>query len=167
MIRGVITGFILLFFQLLAFRDLILFERGFAFPYIVLLLFLPYSTNRVLLLFSGFAMGLLVDMFYDTPGINAAACVLIMFLRPFWLDTTLGGNIEDNQRLNLGSLGFTWFFIYVVPLTLLHHLIIFFVEAGNTEMFWVTITKVLYSTVYSVICMFIFQFLFAYEGKKV
>ena len=54
------------------------------FLYIYLLLIIDRDIDRNVLMLLAFAMGLSVDVFCNTFGVNAAACVLLAFLRP-WL----------------------------------------------------------------------------------
>lgn len=55
------------------------------FLYVLFILLLPFETPAWLLLVSGFALGLTVDLFMNTPGLHAAATVLTAFVRPFVL----------------------------------------------------------------------------------
>ena len=61
---------------------LVLFDLGWCFLYLGFLLFLPLATPIVVQLLLAFAMGLMMDVFYDTGGLHAAAAVLLGFLRP-------------------------------------------------------------------------------------
>jgi hypothetical protein len=167
MVRSIITGVFLIMAQVMILKDLELFQVAFCLPYVMLILLLPFNFNRVAALIVGFSMGLFIDMFYDTPGIHAAACVLISFIRPFWLDTTLSGASSDtNIKLGLKSLGLQWFLTFAMPLTFVHHFALFFIEAGGFGLFWLTIQKVFYSTLYSFICMMIFQYIFSSNSKN-
>ena len=167
MIRSIITGTLLILAQVMILKDLELFQVAFCMPYVLLILLLPYNFNRVAALVVGFLLGLFVDMFYDTPGIHAAACVLIAFIRPYWLDATLCGASSDaNIKLGLKSLGLQWFLTFALPLTFLHHFTLFFIEAGGFGLFWLTTQKVLYSTLYSYICMMIFQYIFSSNTRN-
>jgi len=51
--------------------------------YIYFILLLPFETPRWLLLLSAFLLGLSLDAFTNTFGLNASACVLMAFARPF------------------------------------------------------------------------------------
>lgn len=162
MIRFVVLGISLILAQVVIFKNVAIYGTGFCFPYILFLLLLPVATNRIALMIGGFFIGIFIDMFYDTAGINAAACVAIMFLRPFWLSTLLSGsNIDTKSRINISVMGLSWFLIYVTPIVLIHTAIIFFIEASDLSYFWLTISKVIFSTLLTVISMTLLQFLFA------
>ena len=71
--------------QILLLRNLVLFNTAFCFLYIGFLLFLPIQMPKVMLLLLAFVSGITVDIFYDTIGINAAAALLLAYLRPYVL----------------------------------------------------------------------------------
>ena len=85
-----------LLLQILILRNIVLFDYAFCFVYIGAILLLPAEVNRTLLLIMGFLTGLLVDVFYNTLGMHAAATLLIAYLRPFWIQLQLEtkGNTE-------------------------------------------------------------------------
>ena len=51
--------------------------------YYLFILWLPFGLTRISLLVIGFVAGLTLDYFTNTPGLHAAACVLIAYARPF------------------------------------------------------------------------------------
>ena len=51
--------------------------------YFLFILWLPFSVSRQWLLLIGFITGLTLDYFTTTPGLHAAACLLIAYVRPF------------------------------------------------------------------------------------
>src|SRR4028118_1471244 len=85
--------------QVILIRNMVLFDVGFCFVYIAFLLLLPFDISKVMLLILGFSTGLLVDVFYDTIGIHAAACTLLAYIRPYVIMfTTPRGGYEANMR---------------------------------------------------------------------
>ena len=60
---------------------------GYATPFLYIYLILKFEsdTPRNALMLWAFFLGLAVDVFSDTPGMNAAATVLLAFLRPTFL----------------------------------------------------------------------------------
>ena len=50
--------------------------------YVLFILLLPFETPGWLLLVSSFSIGLSIDLFAHTPGLNAAASTFIAFIRP-------------------------------------------------------------------------------------
>lgn len=152
--------------QVIFLRNVVLFDRAFCFIYIGFLFFLPVETNRPLLLLLGFLTGLVIDAFYDSVGMHAAACVLVMFLRNVWLRmlTPQGGydpGVVPSLRLN----GTQWFLMYVTPLILVHHAALLFLEAAGFHMMTITLVKVLLSSFFTLIAIIVSQILF-YTTKR-
>lgn len=157
----VISFFIFLFYQVLILQNVVLFHTAFCFLYIAYLLTLPVETNPLILMLIGFVMGFAVDLFYESIGLHAFACVFIMYIRNYWLNTmTPQGGYDSNEVPSLALGGAQWFVLYASPLIFLHHLLFFFVEAGGFGMFWFTLWKVITSTLFTLLVMLIAQFLF-------
>lgn len=101
------------------------FLHQFIAPYLyyLFILWLPFSISRMSLLFMGFITGITLDFFMMTPGLHAAACVLIAYLRPFIInvlapkDATGFSYREPSPR----AMGWTPYLIYVFVLTAFHH----------------------------------------------
>ncbi|MBC7923117.1 MAG: Rod shape-determining protein MreD, partial [Ferruginibacter sp.] len=113
-------------------RNLELWHYAFCYVYVAFLLLLPFETDSVLLLVLGFAAGLVMDVFYDTLGIHAAACVLMTFLRPGVIRLiTPRSDLDEGTQLSLKSMGPPWVLSYAVVLVFIHHAFLFFLEAAN------------------------------------
>ncbi len=152
---------IYLVFQVFFFDNMVLFRTAFCFVYIGFVLMLPLQISTVVLISIAFLTGLIADMFYSTPGINASASVLIAFTRPYWLSLiTPRGGYEEVDIPRLKTLGFSWFITYSIPLIFLHHLSLFIVEAGNLFNFWFVINKTIFSTIYTASILVIGQYMF-------
>ncbi|MBC8112133.1 MAG: Rod shape-determining protein MreD [Verrucomicrobia bacterium] len=166
-IAGQVFSFLIyIFVQVLLMRYFVLFEGVAAcFVYISFLLLLPFETGSVLLLLLGFATGLLTDIFYDTLGIHAAACVMLAFLRPLVIRLlTPRGGYEDNSIISLNYMGISWFVPYAFLLVLVHHLVLFFAEAAKLSLFFPTLLKVVASSLFTTLLIVILQYLF-YKNK--
>lgn len=162
----VISFFFYVLVQGMLFQNMVLFDVAFCFAYVAFLLCLPVDMNRILLLLVGFVMGVSVDVFYDSLGMHASASVFVMFIRNYWLN-----NITPQSGYSAGSLptiklnGWQWFIGYIVPLVFAHHLVLFFIEASSFSLFWFTLSKVFMSTIFSVVIIFVIQFLF-YNSRR-
>jgi hypothetical protein len=140
-------------------RNLSLFGYAFCFVYVAFLLLLPFETNLVLLLLLGFVTGLTVDVFYDTLGIHAAACVLLAFVRPTVIKLlTSRGDLDEGMHLSIKAMGTPWFLSYAFILLALHHTFLFFLEAASISLVLPVIIKAVCSTVFSLLVIVILQF---------
>ena len=157
----IVSFFIYLFYQVLILQNVVLFHTAFCFLYVAYLLVLPVETNPLALMGVGFVMGFAVDLFYESIGVHAFACVLIMYLRNYWLNNlTPQGGYNSNDTPSLSLNGLQWFAVYAGPLVLIHHAALFFIEAGGFTLFWFTLWKIITSTFFTLIVILIAQFLF-------
>jgi len=54
--------------------------------YYLFIIWLPFSMGRSALMLLAFVFGLSLDYFLKTPGLHAAACVLVAYVRPFLIN---------------------------------------------------------------------------------
>ena len=161
-----ITLLLLLPFQVVVLGHLALFNIGFCFVYLLFLLLLPIETSPVKSLFGALLPGLVVDICAGTPGIHAASCVLLMFLRPFWLNSiTPRNDFSVNTLLCIANYGLSWFLLYAGPLVLIHSLAFFFLEATGSGLFWTTIAKIMLTSFLTLVFMVSLQYLFYPKSK--
>ena len=147
--------------QILLLRNLVLFNTAFCFLYIGFLLFLPIQMPKVMLLLLAFVSGITVDIFYDTIGINAAAALLLAYLRPYvLLVLTPRDDYEKSDSVNVHVMGWRWFSVYTLFLVFIHHLALFFLELGSFREVGFTLVKVVVSTVFTFLVLVIIQLLF-------
>lgn len=129
--------------------------------YILFILLLPFETPRSLLLVFAFIQGLTVDMFVQTPGMHAAACVMLAYLRPFVIGIVSSRReYEPGIQPSIQDLGLAWFISYAGILTLAHHTVLFFAEVFNFGEFLITVQRIIYSTIITLILIVISQYVF-------
>ena len=147
--------------QIFLFDNMTLFGNAFCFVYVAFILFLPFNISSVVLIALAFAGGLAADLFYNTMGVNAAATVLLAFLRKPWLSLiTPPGGYEDISAPMIGPLGFSWFVNYIFPLVFIHHLVLFQIESGHFLIGWFVVKKVIASTLFTSTVLILIQYLF-------
>ena len=98
--------------------------------YPLLILVIPFSVSRPTQLVLAFFLGLLVDMYYDSPGIHAAALVFTAYIRPYvlsWVEPRESYNIKDSPTK--GQYGLAWFMRYSSTLIAIHLFTYFSIEA--------------------------------------
>jgi hypothetical protein len=91
--------------------------------YYLFILWLPFSISRQWLLVIGFITGLILDYFTMNPGLHAAACVLIAYVRPFVINvlTPRDGSDFNYREPSPQAMQWTPYLLYVFILTVLHH----------------------------------------------
>lgn len=166
-IYKILSFVIYLLAQALLFNKSVLFGTAHSFVYISFLLTLPIDLAVIPGMLIGLALGLGVDAFSNTFGLHAAASVLLMYLRPMMLSwLTPQGGYTAGALPRPASIGLSWFASMALPLLFVHHLVVFYVEYGGFDLFWLTLTKVLASTIYSFILILLIQYLFLTKGRK-
>ncbi|MCU0371427.1 MAG: hypothetical protein MUC31_08425 [Bacteroidales bacterium] len=154
-------------FILLVFAQIYIFNKiqvsGFISPqvYVLFILMLPFQISGFWLLSFAFLMGFTVDFFQHTPGMHAAASVILAFLRPGVI--RLVGKKEDLepwQYPNVRDAGSLWFFTYALILIFLHHLFLFYLEVFRLGEFLYTLLKVFTNTVLTTLIIMLIQYLF-------
>ena len=136
--------------------------------YFLFILWMPFKTSRSSLLILGFMLGGSLDAFLKTPGLHAAPCVLIAFLRPFIINLLVPKETKD---LSLGSpsritMGIAPYALYVALLTVFHHFYLVLLEWMQFGSFWYFLGKVFLTTLVSLLLITITELLFSKRGRK-
>ena len=136
------------------------------FLYVLFILILPFETPKWLLLVSSFLLGLTVDMFYDTSGMHASASVWMAYVRPGMLSLLAPREgYENNTQPTIQRYGIPWFITYAGTLIFLHHLVLFYIEIFRFSEFFSTLFRVLVSSFFTLLLIFISQYLFSNKDK--
>jgi hypothetical protein len=135
--------------------------------YFLFILWLPFNIGRSSLLIVSFITGICLDFFTKTPGLHAAACVLIGYLRPFLINLLVPQRgVEFNYREPSAiSLGFTQYVTYVSVLTLFHHGWLFTIQAFQFGNIFYLILKTLGSMVVSLLLITVIEIIFIRKQK--
>jgi hypothetical protein len=119
------------------------------------------------LLFVSFMFGLTLDYFTQTPGLHAAACTMIAYLRGFVVNILIPQEgAEQNYRSpSPVSMGWAPYAVYVLVLTLLHHSYLVFLEWLQFGSFLFFLGKVVATSGISLMLILITELLF-YRKEK-
>ncbi len=153
--------------QVLIFNNLNLGGFLNPFPYVYLILVLPISIGRIPLLFIGFALGLVIDVFSNTGGIHAAATTLVAFYRPLYLKARSPREGYESTALpHLKTFGFAWFIPYAMLIVILHHTVLFYLEIFRFVEFFHTLLKVVLSSGLTLFFVFLAELLFVSNKRR-
>ena len=156
----VLNFFAYLAIQIIVVRNLVLFDVAFCYVYIAFILLLPIELSVMTAMLLAFGSGLLVDIFYNTLGIHAAASVFIMFIRQRWLTfLTPRGGYDIGIAATPQALGLRWFVTYAFPLIVIHHGLIFFIEVATFQLFGYTLAKILASAIFTTLMIVVIQYI--------
>ena len=147
--------------QILLLKNVALFGVAFCFIYLLGILSFPISMKGFPLILISFGLGLLIDVFYDTLGLNAAAATLLAFLRPYWLKAiSPNGGYDDSNNPTLREMGIGWYISYSLPLVFAFSLLFFTADQWGTGGLFGVLNKSLFSSIFTVILAIIVQLLF-------
>ena len=137
------------------------------FLYVLFILMLPVRIPRIFLLITAFATGLCVDLFTNTAGMHAAACVLMAYLRPGWLKIIAPRDGYDAEAVpSVKRFGFQWFIIYSIVMVLIHHVFLFYIEVFRLSEFFSTLIRALLSSLITLLLIIITQYLFTKQEDR-
>ena len=158
--------FLLIFFQVLILNYINLGGYLNPYLYIYFILLLPFNTPRWFLLVSAFAIGITIDFFTNTIGLNASACVVIAFARPFVI-SAISSDPESliGETPALRNQGLKWFLYYAIILVLVHHFVLFYLEIFRFQEFFTTFIRALFSSTFTLLLILISEYTVFYRIK--
>jgi rod shape-determining protein MreD len=134
--------------------------------YVMFILLLPFDTKGWTLLLAGFGIGLTIDMFSNSVGMHAAACVFLAFFRPFVISLiTIKKDFEGGSEPRLSNMGSGWIFLYSTILVSIHHLSLFLLEVFRFEEILHTLSRTIFSAVFTLALIMLTHFLMSKPQK--
>lgn len=122
----------LILVQVLVCNHIILFNVAMAFIFIYIIISLPMDLSTNWLLTWAFLSGLAVDIFSDTPGVNALACtILAMLKRPMLYAYVPKDDRTKDIVPTLASLGFGIYGKYLLSMVVIYCILVFSIEYFN------------------------------------
>lgn len=132
--------------------------------YILFIVLFPVKNNRMVFLLLSFLLGITIDMFLDSGGMHAAACVTIAFIRPAVLKFCFGA-VYEHQTIKFNQVEFGAKLTYISILTVLHHLILFLFEVFNFSKIILVLQKTLFSSIFTIILCVLVTIIFSRKTK--
>jgi rod shape-determining protein MreD len=135
--------------------------------YVMFLLMLPINTPRLLLLLAAVITGLTIDMFQNTMGMHASACLILAYMRPGWLKMIAprdGYDIEAEPSVK--KFGFQWFVVYASVMILIHHFFLFFIEVFRFSEFGSTLIRIILSSLVTLLMVLLSQYLITKPSER-
>lgn len=128
---------------------------GYATPFLYIYFILKFAsgTSRNELMIWGFFLGLTIDIFSDTPGMNAAATVLLAFVRPTFLRLFTPRDTLDSIIPSIRTMGFSSFLKFAVTSVFVHHLFLLGIEFFSFAGMPLMLLRVVACTLLTVTCI--------------
>lgn len=153
-LQFILLGFILVLAQVMVFNHICLFNVAVPMVFIYMLVRLPITLSVNWMLTIGFFLGLTVDIFSDTYGMNTLACTVEAMMRKPILRLYVPRE-EDLTRPepSMYSLGTATYLKYLLTMTLLYCSLIFLIEAFTFFNPVRLLLRIVFSTILSMALM--------------
>ncbi len=166
-LSNILRMLFLVFLQITLLNNINLHNTINPYIYVLFILLLPLNTPIWGLLFMSFFTGLIVDSFTNTPGLHTSAIVLMAFCRPLIIQfVTPRGGYENEPIPSLKNMGERWFITYATILVFIHHFSLFFLEAFRLSEFFITLSRVILSCIFTMALILIGQYFFTKKTKR-
>jgi rod shape-determining protein MreD len=155
---NIVRFILLLAVQIIIFNNMNFLGFIMPLPYMLFIILYPVNSNRAALLLSSFLLGLTMDLFSNSGGIHATACLILAYYRPYLFKFAFGVSYEyQTIKLNdtLTPERFSFIFLAVV----LHHFTLFILEAFQVSFILDILIRTLLSTVFTIISCIIIIYL--------
>ncbi len=155
---GWFVGMVLL--QVLILNNIHLAGYATPFLYIYPILKMESTTSRNELMAWAFCLGLIVDLFSDTLGMNVIAMVWLAFMRPLFLRLFVQRDKLEALLPGVVTMEMLPFLKYVTVSVLLHQLVLFGVEYFSLAHVEQLLLRVVASTLLTIVCVMAMEGLF-------
>jgi rod shape-determining protein MreD len=149
---------LLLAVQILVFNNMNFWGYVNAFPYILFIILYPVNGNKTGLLVASFLLGLIMDLFSNSGGVHATACVILAYFRPFFFKFSFGLSYEY-QTVKLNDVLTPERFTFILLSVITHNFILFLLESFQISFFLDVLLRTLLSTVFTMISCIILIYL--------
>jgi rod shape-determining protein MreD len=137
------------------------------FVYVLFIISLPFEIPNWLLLILSFCLGICIDLFYNTAGMHAAACLVMAYIRPAVLKLfSPREGYEFGMKPTIQYLGTVWFVSYAGILIFVHHFVLFYIEVFRFTEFFSTLLRVIVSSLFTLLLVILIQFLFKQKKEE-
>lgn len=125
------------------------------FPYMLFIILYPVNGNKAGLVAASFLLGIIMDLFSNSGGTHATACVVLAYYRPYLFKFAFGLSYEY-QTIKINDVVTPQRFTFILLSVLIHHVVLFLLEAFQISFILDTLLTTLLSTVFTIlICIII------------
>lgn len=149
---------LLLAVQIIIFNNMNFLGYISPFPYILFIILYPVNGNKSGLVVASFLLGLIMDMFSNSGGIHATACLVLAYFRPSIFKFAFGLSYEY-QTIKLNDVLTPERFSFILLSVVVHHFTLFLLEAFQFSIIFDILIRTLLSTVFTIIICIIIIYL--------
>ena len=129
LLKGTLYFVVCVLLQVLIFNNIYFFRMATPFVYLYFIVKLPVGMSRVKVVFFSFLIGLVIDLFGNTPGMHAAACTLAGFVRHPLIQFFMGKDLPEGITPSFRTFTYGGYFRYVLSLVFVQCAVLFFIES--------------------------------------
>jgi rod shape-determining protein MreD len=141
---------LLLTLQILVFNNMNFGGFVSAFPYILFIILYPVNGNKANLLIASFFLGLTMDLFCNSGGVHATACVLLAYLRPSFFKFSFGLSYEY-QTIKLNDVLTPERFTFILLAVITHNITLFLLESFQISFILDVLIRTVLSTLFTIL----------------
>ena len=146
---NILRFILLLAVQIVIFNNMTFLGFIMPLPYMLFIILYPVNSNKSGLLFSSFLLGIIMDLFCNSGGIHATACVILAYYRPYLFKFAFGVSYEY-QTIKLNEALTPERFSFILLAVVIHHFTMFILDI---------LIRTLLSTVFTIISCIIIIYL--------
>lgn len=162
---NIVRFILLLAAQVLIFNEIDFWGYVNPYPYILFIVLFPVNGNRSALLLASFLLGITMDMFCDSGGVHATACVVLAYVRPTFFKFSFGVSYEyQTVKINDKLTPERFSFILISVFT--HHIILFLLEIFKISFILDILLRTLLSSIFTIILCIVIIYIFKPSTKK-
>lgn len=153
---------ILVALQIFILNRITLFGKYTPVMYPLFVMFYPFFRNRYVFLALSFLLGLGIDSFLGTWGINAFATTLLAFFRTLIFRTSTD---TSTDFFSFDSLQWSQFLLFIFSSIFLHQLVVQYLEFFKFSRFYEILLNVAVTSVISFLCILLYALAFKIKQK--
>jgi len=152
-------GWFALFFlaQVIVLGRIHLFHYATPLFYVYFVAMFPRNYPKWSVLLWSFLLGLIIDIFSNTPGLAASVMTILAAIQPYYLELYVPRDSADNLQPSMKTLGPVKFAYYVVPMVLLYCLLFYCLEMFTFFNAFYWLMCVVGSTLLTLVLIFTFE----------
>ncbi|MBW2960997.1 rod shape-determining protein MreD [Mesonia aestuariivivens] len=132
--------------------------------YVLFILLLPFTIQQWKVLVYSFLIGIVIDVFQDSGGVNAAACLVAAYFRPNILKFTFGVSYEF-QTIKFYQTPFGQRLTYISLIVLIHHFVLFSMSYFNLDYIVEVLKDTLFSSLFTIALILMVMVLFRKKNR--
>ena len=152
-VNRLIMFVVLALVQVLVLNYVWLFNVATPLLYVFFAITFPRNSAKGEVLVWRFMLGLVIDLFSNTPGLASGSMTLLGLLQPYLLELFVPRDSAENMEVSGATLGMGKFFTFSLILTLLYSLLFFALEAFNFFEWQMWLLRAVCSTALTMVLM--------------